>query len=86
MRAVISRWLRTAGVLPLMGVLALVWAALAGVLDSAMKVVTWLGSAGARLVVLGLGVHWTTDVLASIVFAAGWLAAIAVLSRGRPSP
>jgi membrane-associated phospholipid phosphatase len=29
-----------------------------------------------------LGVHWTTDVMASVVFVAGWLAAIAVLIRG----
>jgi undecaprenyl-diphosphatase len=36
-----------------------------------------------------LGVHWTTDVLASIVFVAGWLTAIAVVLGGRlrqPAP
>jgi len=30
-----------------------------------------------------LGVHWTTDVIASLVFTAIWLAAIAVLLGGR---
>jgi len=30
-----------------------------------------------------LGVHWTTDVIASVVFTAAWLAAIAVALSGR---
>jgi membrane-associated phospholipid phosphatase len=30
-----------------------------------------------------LGVHWTTDVIASVLFMAGWLTAIAVLLGGR---
>ena len=30
-----------------------------------------------------LGVHWTTDVIASVVFVAAWLAAIAALLGGR---
>ena len=30
-----------------------------------------------------LGVHWTTDVIASVVFTAAWLTAIAVLLGGR---
>jgi undecaprenyl-diphosphatase len=33
-----------------------------------------------------LGVHWTTDVIASVVFTASWLAAIAVLLGGRLRP
>jgi undecaprenyl-diphosphatase len=33
-----------------------------------------------------LGVHWTTDVIASVVFAAVWLTAIAVLLGGRLRP
>lgn len=32
-----------------------------------------------------LGVHWTTDVIASVVFTAAWLTAIAVLGRTRSS-
>ena len=30
-----------------------------------------------------LGVHWTTDVIASVLFVAGWLAAIGIVFRGR---
>lgn len=30
-----------------------------------------------------LGVHWTTDVIASVLFVAGWLTAIAVVLGGR---
>ena len=33
-----------------------------------------------------LGVHWTTDVIASVVFTAVWLTAIAVLLGGRLRP
>jgi undecaprenyl-diphosphatase len=33
-----------------------------------------------------LGVHWTTDVIASVVFTAVWLSAIAVLLGGRLRP
>jgi undecaprenyl-diphosphatase len=33
-----------------------------------------------------LGVHWTTDVIASVAFTASWLAAIAVLLGGRLRP
>jgi membrane-associated phospholipid phosphatase len=36
-----------------------------------------------------LGVHWTTDVIASVVFVTGWLTAIAILLGGllrRPEP
>jgi membrane-associated phospholipid phosphatase len=36
-----------------------------------------------------LGVHWTTDVIASVVFVTGWLTAIAILLAGllrRPEP
>jgi membrane-associated phospholipid phosphatase len=33
-----------------------------------------------------LGVHWTTDVIASVVFTAVWLAAIAILLGGRLRP
>ena len=35
---------------------------------------------------VALGVHWTTDVIASVVFTAVWLTAIAVLLGGRLRP
>jgi undecaprenyl-diphosphatase len=33
-----------------------------------------------------LGVHWTTDVIASVVFVAAWLAAIAIITGGLLRP
>jgi len=53
----------------------------------AVRIVGWL-AAGLAIVATAfsrveLGVHWTTDVIASIVFAACWLTAIAVLLGSR---
>jgi membrane-associated phospholipid phosphatase len=33
-----------------------------------------------------LGVHWTTDVIASVVFVARWLTAIGIVLGGRLRP
>lgn len=50
-----------------------------------LKVAGWL-AAGLAIAATGfsrveLGVHWTTDVIASVVFVSCWLAAIALVSR-----
>ncbi|HTQ90761.1 MAG TPA: phosphatase PAP2 family protein [Streptosporangiaceae bacterium] len=58
-----------------------------------VRVLCWL-TAGLAVAVTGfsrveLGVHWTTDVIASILFMTGWLTAIAVVfgaRLGRPEP
>jgi membrane-associated phospholipid phosphatase len=58
-----------------------------------VRILTWL-IAGLAIAVTGfsrveLGVHWTTDVIASVLFMAGWLTAIAFVLGGhlrRPEP
>ena len=66
-------------------VLALIVAALTR--RQAARVLAWLAAglaiAATAFSRVELGVHWTTDVIASIVFAACWLTAIAVLLGGR---
>ena len=52
-----------------------------------VRILSWL-TAGLAVAVTAfsrveLGVHWTTDVIASVLFVAGWLTAIAVLLGGR---
>jgi undecaprenyl-diphosphatase len=55
-----------------------------------VRVLTWLAACLAVAVVafsrVELGVHWTTDVLASIVFVAGWLSVIVALFATSLSP
>jgi membrane-associated phospholipid phosphatase len=58
-----------------------------------VRMLCWL-IAGLAIAVTGfsrveLGVHWTTDVIASVLFMAGWLSAIAIVLGGglrRPEP
>ena len=58
-----------------------------------VRILTWLIT-GLAIAVTGfsrveLGVHWTTDVIASVLFMAGWLTAIAFVLGGhlrRPEP
>jgi len=54
------------------------------------RVLSWLAAVVAVAVVafsrVELGVHWTTDVLASIVFVAGWLSVILALFATSLSP
>jgi membrane-associated phospholipid phosphatase len=52
-----------------------------------LRMLSWL-IAGLAIAATGfsrveLGVHWTTDVIASILFMAGWLTAIAIVLGGR---
>jgi undecaprenyl-diphosphatase len=52
-----------------------------------VRILTWL-IAGLAVAVTAfsrveLGVHWTTDVLASVLFVAGWLTAIAIVLGDR---
>jgi len=58
--------------------------------NRAVQVLGWL-TAGLAIAATAfsrveLGVHWTTDVIASVVFTAIWLTAIAVLLGGRLRP
>lgn len=53
----------------------------------AVRILEWL-TAGLAIAATGfsrveLGVHWTTDVIASVLFVVGWLTAIAILLGGR---
>jgi len=53
----------------------------------AVRILTWL-TAGLAVAVTAfsrveLGVHWTTDVIASVLFVAGWLTAIALVLGDR---
>jgi len=53
----------------------------------AVRILCWL-MAGLAVAATGfsrveLGVHWTTDVIASVLFVAGWLTAMAVVLGGR---
>jgi membrane-associated phospholipid phosphatase len=55
-----------------------------------VRILSWL-IAGLAIAATGfsrveLGVHWTTDVIASILFMAGWLTAIAIVLGGRLQP
>lgn len=56
----------------------------------AVRVLGWLAAglavAATAFSRVELGVHWTTDVIASVVFTAAWLTAIAVLFAGRLRP
>ncbi len=52
-----------------------------------VRVLSWL-TAGLAVAATAfsrveLGVHWTTEVIASVLFVAGWLAAIAIVLGGR---
>jgi membrane-associated phospholipid phosphatase len=53
----------------------------------AVRILSWL-AAGLAIAVTAfsrveLGVHWTTDVIGSVLFMAGWLTAIAIVLGGR---
>ena len=53
----------------------------------AVRILCWL-IAGLAVAATGfsrveLGVHWTTDVIASVLFVAGWLTAVAIVLGGR---
>jgi membrane-associated phospholipid phosphatase len=57
------------------------------VITRVVRILSWL-IAGLAIAVTGfsrveLGVHWTTDVIASVLFMAGWLSAIAIVLGGR---
>jgi len=69
------------------GVPVLAWCLAALVGRRAVWILGWLVAGLAIAAVafsrVELGVHWTTDVIASIVFVACWLTAIAVVLGGR---
>ena len=73
--------------------MVLAWCLAVLAVRRAVRIAGWL-VAGLAIAVTAfsrveLGVHWTTDVIASIVFVAGWLTAIAVVLGGRlrqPAP
>ncbi len=55
-----------------------------------MRILCWL-IAGLAVAATGfsrveLGVHWTTDVIVSVLFVAGWLTAVAIVLGRRLRP